>query len=355
MKIVQLEHASGRCPIYIGSGLIESATIWERHLGSRTLIVSDQAVAGHYLHRVLESLGSHPARPLVLEGGEQSKSRDTWSRILDELVKMRAGRDATVMALGGGVIGDVAGFAAACYMRGIRVIQVPTTLLAQVDSSIGGKTGINHPAGKNLIGAFHQPEAVVTDLNVLDSLPDRDYRAGLAEVVKYGALGDKPFFEWLEVNAEALGARLPDTLREAVFRSAGNKVRIVMEDERESGRRALLNLGHSFGHALEAAGEYHRFLHGEAVAIGMVQAARLSHILGLAPAETVTRLATLLEKLGLPTGVPDDLNPDDLLGYMRLDKKNRADQLRLVLLDGLGEARIVANCAADDVREVLKP
>ncbi len=354
MKIVQLEHASGRCPVYIGSGLIESVPLWDRHLSGRVLIVTDRRVGPYYLERLQSVLGDKGKSSVVVEGEEENKSLEAWYTILDKLVSIRAGRDATVIALGGGLVGDMAGFAAACYMRGIRVIQVPTTLLAQVDAAIGGKTGINHRAGKNLIGAFHQPEAVIADLGTLDSLPEREFRAGLAEVVKYGALGDEDFFNWLESQSDALNSRLPETLREAIYRSVSNKVRIVSADEREGGHRALLNFGHSFGHALEAAGRYTRFLHGEAVSIGMVLAARLSEIIGLAPGDTASRLAKLLERLGLPIEMPGDMDPEQILGFMKLDKKNRADQLTLILLEKLGKARIVTNCPVDDVREVFR-
>lgn len=353
MKVVEVIHDAGRYPVYIGQDLLAMAQAWERHVEGRVLIVTDQTVAELYLERVRKSLDGHRAvRELILPAGEEHKTVESWQAILDALVAHRAQRDATVVALGGGVIGDLAGFAAACYMRGIRVVQIPTTLLAQVDAAVGGKTGVNHRAGKNLIGAFHQPAAVVADADVLASLDDRDYRAGLAEVVKYGAIRDARFFAWLEANAEALSARLPDTLVEAVHESVRNKGEVVVADVHEAGERALLNFGHTFGHALETATEYRRYRHGEAVSIGMVLAARLSEYLGLAPTGTRDRIESLLDTLDLPVGLPEDVDRHRLLQLMRLDKKNRADQIRVVALTGIGEAT-VRPCPADDILEIL--
>jgi 3-dehydroquinate synthase len=353
MKVVQVEHGSGRYPVYVGQGVLGMAGIWERHLEGRVLIVSDETVAGHYLGRLKPVLAEHgPSREIILPPGEEHKTVASWQRVIDELVRLGAQRDATVLALGGGVIGDLAGFAAACYMRGIRVIQMPTTLLAQVDASVGGKTGVNHADGKNLIGAFHQPAAVVADLDTLATLGDRDYRAGLAEVVKYGAIRDPHLFAWLEGNADALGSRLPELLAEAVYQSVRNKAEVVAADEREAGERALLNFGHTFGHALETVTEYRQYRHGEAVAIGMVLAARLSELLGMTQTGTADRLRDLLDRLGLPTRLPDDIQRGALLRRMRLDKKNRADQIRLILLQSLGRATVRA-CPADDILEVL--
>lgn len=354
MKVVELKHTAGICPIYIGDGLLALNTIWKRHLGGAVMVVSDENVARHHLPRLEAHLGDHNFQTLVLPAGEEHKTAATWQTIIDRLAAMRAGRDATVVALGGGVVGDTAGFAAACWMRGIGFIQAPTTLLAQVDASLGGKTGVNHAAGKNLIGAFHQPDAVIIDLDTLATLPEREYLAGLAEVVKYGAIGDAAFFEWLEANAGALRSRLPETLREAVFQSVNNKAAVVQADEREAGRRALLNFGHTFGHALEAATGYREFLHGEAVAIGMVLAAQLGEVMGMTSIDTALRLRDLLGRLGLPTTLPAGGNADTLLGYMRLDKKNRANQLRLILLNEIGEARIETQCPLDDIRAVMQ-
>ncbi len=353
MKVVLVRPAGGDYPVYVGQGLLGMASLLERHLSGRVLIVSDDRVAPLYLDRLRPALArtSH-RRELILPAGEAHKTVENWRRILDELVALKAQRDATVLALGGGVIGDMAGFAAASYMRGINVVQLPTTLLAQVDAAVGGKTGVNHVEGKNLIGAFHQPVAVIADMDTLSTLEDRDYRAGLAEVVKYGAIRDPALFAWLEANAEALNSRVPQSLTEAVFQSVRNKAEVVAADEKESGERALLNFGHTFGHALETATGYAVWRHGEAVAIGMALATRLSEVLGRVPPGTTARLTGLLERLGLPTALPNDQNPDHLLNLMRLDKKNRADQIRLILLNELGRACVLP-CPADDIREVL--
>lgn len=353
MKVVEVTHDAGRYPVYIGQDLLAMAQAWERHVEGRVLIVTDETVAELYLARVKKSLGDHrQVTELVLPAGEEHKTIASWQAIIDALVTHRAQRDATVIALGGGVIGDMAGFGAACYMRGIRVVQIPTTLLAQVDAAVGGKTGVNHPSGKNLIGAFHQPTAVVADADVLTSLGDRDYRAGLAEVVKYGAIRDARFFAWLETNAEALSARLPETLVDAVHESVRNKGEVVAADVHEAGERAILNFGHTFAHALETATEYRRYRHGEAVSIGMVLAAKLSEYLGLAPAGTRDRIESLLDKLGLPVTLPEEIDRNQLLRLMRLDKKNRADQIHVVALTQIGEAG-VRPCPADDILEIL--
>ncbi|AKS40678.1 3-dehydroquinate synthase [Wenzhouxiangella marina] len=353
MKVIQVRHAGGEYPVYVGQGLLGMTSILDRHLEGRVLVVSDQNVAKHYLDRLRPTLSRiQHKRKIILPAGEEYKTVASWQRILDELVELKAQRDATILALGGGVVGDMAGFAAASYMRGIRVIQMPTTLLAQVDAAVGGKTGVNHPQGKNLIGAFHQPAAVIADLDTLQTLDERDYRAGLAEVVKYGAIRDPGFFAWLDARADALAARVPDALVEAVYQSVRNKAEVVAADEKEAGQRALLNFGHTFGHALETFTAYQRYRHGEAVAIGMVLAARLSEFLGRCPTGTSDRLERLLQRLGLDTRLPADADPDRLLNLMRLDKKNRADQIRLILLDDIGQASVTP-CPADDIREVL--
>jgi 3-dehydroquinate synthase len=354
LKVTQVEVSSGSYPVYTGQGLLGMPGLWQRHIDGRVLVVSDETVSGLYLDRVGRLLDqSQRWRSVVLPAGEAAKTVANWQRVLDELVTLGAQRDATVLALGGGVIGDLAGFAAASYMRGIRVVQMPTTLLAQVDAAVGGKTGVNHAQGKNLIGAFHQPAAVIADLDTLQTLDDRDYRAGLAEVVKYGAIRDERFFSWLESRAQALNARMPDVLLEAVHASVGHKAEVVAADEREAGERALLNFGHTFGHALETATGYERYRHGEAVAIGMVLATRLSELLGKLRVGTSERLVHLLEHLDLPTRLPEDVDRDRLLSLMRLDKKNRGDRIRLVLLDEIGRA-VVETCPTDDIREVLE-
>ncbi len=354
MQAIAVRHGAGEYPVYVGRGLLSGDVQWARQLRGRVLVVSDETVAGLYLSRLepaLRPVAHHAV--VILPDGENQKTLANWQRLIEALVALGAQRDATVLALGGGVIGDLAGFAAACYMRGIRLIQVPTTLLAQVDAAIGGKTGVNLAAGKNLVGAFHAPAAVVVDIDTLATLNARDYRAGLAEVVKYGAIRDPAFFAWLEQAADGLAARQAEVLIEAVQRSVCNKAEVVAADEREAGERALLNFGHTFGHALETATAYQRYRHGEAVAIGMRLAARLSELLHLAPEGTAQRLDSLLTRLGLETVLEPAQDRERLLELMRLDKKNQAEQIRLVLLQGIGQACVRA-CSPDQIREVFK-
>lgn len=354
MKIVSVETASASYPVYIGAGLLANSALWQRHLGKgATLVVSNDVVAPLYMERTLQAMNGQRPDHLIIADGEVNKDAGHWQTILDHLVNLGAGRDTTVVALGGGVIGDLAGFAAACYMRGVNLIHVPTTLLAQVDAAVGGKTAINHPRGKNLIGTFHQPRAVLADTDTLNTLPDREFRAGLAEVVKYGAIRDLEFLEWLERNVSAVCARLPDALNHIIQISVAHKAEIVAADEREAGERALLNFGHTFGHGIEAVSGYRRYHHGEAVAIGMVLAAAYSECLDDAGPGTAARLARLLQRLGLDTDLPEDLPPEALLDSMRLDKKNRAGQLRLVLLRQLGDAVVSGDIDADRVLQFL--
>ena len=350
-----------RYPIRIGSGLLDDAATWRAAIrGGHALIVSDANVAPLYAQRLRDALSHGGGRTLqtgtlVLPAGEAHKNLDAVSRALDALAQLGATRDSCVLALGGGVVGDIAGFAAACWMRGIDLVQFPTTLLAMVDSSVGGKTGVDHPAGKNLIGAFHQPRAVVADLDTLATLPDRELRAGLAEVVKTACIGDAGFFEWLEAHVDALLARDADALTHAIARCCRFKAGVVERDEREAGERALLNFGHTFGHALETETGYGALLHGEAVAIGMILAARLSARLGtVADPADAERLHALLQRIGLPTELPPGLAADALLARMQFDKKNRAGTLRLVLWHGIGRAEIVDNVDAAAVRTVLR-
>jgi 3-dehydroquinate synthase len=273
---------------------------------------------------------------------------------MSTLAQLGASRDATVIALGGGVVGDLAGFAAALWMRGIAFVQIPTTLLAMVDSSVGGKTGVNLPQGKNLVGAFHQPRAVFIDPDTLRTLPERELLAGLAEVIKYAAIGDSEFMDWLEANVRSLLDRDSAALQHAIETSVRHKARVVAADEHERGERALLNLGHTFGHAIEAATGYKRFLHGEAVAIGMLAAARLSAALGMAAVADADRLQTLLSRFGLPTTIPKDLDDRQLLDLMRLDKKAESGKLRLILWRGVGRAEIVGGVADTDILAALQ-
>jgi 3-dehydroquinate synthase len=328
-------------PIHIGPGLLNRSDLYLPALGEgRVLVVSNETVAPLYLDRVLWALADREPTSLVLPDGEQHKTLDTMKRVYDELITAGLGRDGAVVALGGGVIGDLAGFAAATWQRGIGFVQIPTTLLAQVDSSVGGKTGVNHPRGKNMIGAFHQPRLVLADTDVLATLPERELAAGLAEVIKYGLIRDAEFFDWLEANIDALRARDVDALAHAIARSCENKATVVATDEREAGIRALLNLGHTFGHAIEAALEYGDWLHGEAVGAGMCLAADLSVRLGWLDPAGRDRAAALIAAAGLPTALPPGLSRERMLALMAHDKKVLGGRMRLVLLRSIGDATV---------------
>ncbi len=354
--MIELEVALGErsYPIHIGNDSLRQAAHWRTAIrGRHALVLSNATVAPLYLDRVIAGLDGLVHGTLILEDGEQYKTFDNVARVLDTLAGLGASRDATLIALGGGVIGDLGGFAAACWMRGIDFVQMPTTLLAMVDSSVGGKTGVNLPAGKNLVGAFHQPRAVVIDTSTLATLPEREFLAGLAEVIKYGALGDAAFFVWLETHADALLARESEALEAAIATSCRHKAGVVARDERELGERALLNFGHTFGHAIEVEAGYGEILHGEAVAIGMQLAANLSSRLGLADAADADRLQLLLTRFKLPTRIPFGLGAARLLERMRLDKKSVSGQLRLILWRGIGKAEIVAGVAEAQIEEML--
>lgn len=353
MNTVEVALGAHAYTIRIGAKLIEDAAQWRRAIhGRHVLVVTNETVAPLYLSKVQAGLDGLLHAVVVLPDGEVHKSWQSCNDVFTALSALGANRDATIIALGGGVIGDLAGFSAACWMRGIDVIQMPTTLLAMVDSSVGGKTGVNLAAGKNLVGAFHQPRAVVADTSTLATLPMREYRAGLAEVVKYGAIGDNTFFAWLETHADALAARDDAILAEAIATSCRFKAGVVERDQHEHGERALLNFGHTFAHALETAAGYGQLLHGETVAIGMLQAARLSRALGLASGTDGERLAALLTRLDLPV-VPPPCDPDRLLKLMRLDKKNLSGRLRLVLWRGIGAAQVVPDVDETAIRRVL--
>ena len=337
-------------PIVIGSGLLDGGIDLSGHLSSNhCLIVTNETVGPLYLEPLKSCFAQSTVDVIELPDGEVHKTVTTVGIIVDKLVELKAGRDVTIVALGGGVVGDIAGFAAACYMRGVGFVQVPTTLLAQVDSSVGGKTGVNHPGGKNLIGAFHQPRIVVIDTDTLSTLDDRELGAGLAEVIKYGAIVDIGFFEWLEHNMNNLLARDPVALASAIRSSCEIKAQIVAEDEREAGERALLNFGHTFGHAIENTVGYGEWLHGEAVAAGMLMAATMSDI----DDEDRARLLELLSKAGLPVD-PPPVGGDNLRDAMKLDKKIQANRLRLVLLRALGDAYVTADYADAALDRALK-
>ncbi|MEA5445758.1 3-dehydroquinate synthase [Gammaproteobacteria bacterium AB-CW1] len=339
--------------IHAGGDLLADPEWLARVLTAPALfIISDDNVAPHYLPSLRAALGQRLRGELVLPAGEAQKQLDTLSRVFDHLAECRIGRDAALVALGGGVVGDLTGFAAACWQRGIDFYQVPTTLLAQVDASVGGKTAVNHPAGKNLIGAFHQPRAVIADTDTLATLPEREFRAGLAEVVKHALIADPDFLAWLEARVEALNAREPETVGETVLHCCRIKAAVVSEDERERGRRAILNFGHTFGHVIEGALGYGQWLHGEAVAAGMVQAMVLSRTLGLLNEEEQRRAVALMERLKLPCE-PPALSVDTWLEWMSRDKKATSAGLRFVLLDGLGRAIIRDDVPESRLREVL--
>lgn len=350
---VDVELGSRRYPIRIGRDILTGDSLADRVEGDSVIVVTNETVAPLWLDRLHSALG-HGLRihDCILPDGERFKNLEVLQRILDTAVDNRCDRQSTVVALGGGVVGDMAGFAAAIYQRGIPFIQIPTTLLAQVDSSVGGKTGVNHPRGKNMIGAFHQPRRVVADTATLDTLDDRQLRAGLAEVIKYGLIADPPFFEWLEDAVGPLLTRDPAALRYAIEQSCRNKAAIVAADEYEQNRRALLNLGHTFGHAIETATGYDSWLHGEAIAAGMCMAARVSERLGMLPADARARTEAIFSAVGLPTE-PPVIDGARMLDLMAGDKKARHGRIRLVLMDAIGAARVVDDYSPQALRDEL--
>ena len=340
-------------PIVIGRDTWSDPRLGEVVDGRRVLIISNETVAPLYLHKLQLALSGDSVEPLVLPDGERFKTLETMGKIYDTLLERRFDRSSVLIALGGGVIGDMAGFAAATYQRGIDFIQIPTTLLAQVDSSVGGKTAVNHSRGKNMIGAFYQPKAVFIDVGSLNTLPAREFSAGMAEVIKYGLIRDYDFFVWLEQHIEAIMARDADLLTQAISRSCATKAAVVAEDETEQDVRAILNLGHTFGHAIEAAQQYKEWLHGEAVGAGMSMAARMSTQIGMLDASLPTRIDQLLTKAGLPTAAPDNIAADRLRELMGHDKKVSRGQLRLILLKSIGEAIITADFTSEDLMRAL--
>ncbi|OED43233.1 3-dehydroquinate synthase [Endozoicomonas sp. (ex Bugula neritina AB1)] len=330
-------------PIFIGSGILSDASRLQPYIkGKQVAVVTNETIAPLYLARLKKLLADYDMVEVILPDGEAYKKISTIETIFDELLQARHNRTTTLIALGGGVVGDMAGFAAACYQRGVDFIQVPTTVLSQVDSSVGGKTGVNHPLGKNMIGAFHQPNAVIIDTDVLSTLPDRELSAGLAEVIKYGLICDPEFYVWLQNNMQRLINRETDALAYAIHRSCEDKAKVVAEDERESGVRAILNLGHTFGHAIETHKGYGEWLHGEAVAAGMVMAAKLSCRLGFISAGEVAQLVSLLEQVQLPIAPPKGMTAESFLQLMAVDKKVLDGHLRLVLLEAIGKAKVTS-------------
>jgi 3-dehydroquinate synthase len=351
---VGIELGERSYPILIGPGLLQDGSLLQSHIKARdVLVVTNETIAPLYLQTVTQTLGDRRISSVILPDGEEYKTLESYARILDALIQARMNRDAAVIALGGGVVGDMAGFAAASYQRGIDYIQIPTTLLAQVDSSVGGKTAVNHPQAKNMIGAFYQPRCVIADTATLSTLPDREYRAGIAEVVKYGLIYDANFFDWLESHVDALAAREDVAVMHAIKRSCEIKAAVVGIDEREHGLRAILNLGHTFAHAIETAMGYGTWLHGEAVAAGMVMATDMSTRLGWLPAADRDRARQLLTRFGLPVEAPriGAARGRELMG---MDKKVLDRKLRLVLMRKLGQADIVGDYPADALDATLQ-
>ena len=340
-------------PIHIGQDLLLAKQTFSFLKSRKLCVVSNTTVAELYLAPLLAALPQEPSCTVILPDGEQYKTMHSLEQIFDQALESRLNRSSVMIALGGGVIGDMTGFAAACYQRGIDFVQVPTTLLSQVDSSVGGKTGINHPLGKNMIGAFHQPISVVIDTNTLRSLPDRELAAGLAEVIKYGLIADADFFTWLENNIERLNERDSEALSYAIKRSCEVKANVVAQDETEGGIRAILNLGHTFGHAIEAVQGYGKWLHGEAVAVGMLMAVELSYRLGWLDTTVVSRTERLLRNAKLPVLAPADMTVQQFLSAMSLDKKNIHGKIRLVLLDKLGGALITEDVEPMLIEQVI--
>lgn len=344
-----------RYPIHIGAGLLDNGACYTPYIvGRQVLVVTNDVVAPHYLDRLKAQLKDFDVSEVILPDGEQHKTLASVERVWDGMLAAGFNRRVTVIALGGGVIGDMTGFAAACYQRGVAFIQMPTTLLSQVDSSVGGKTGVNHPRGKNMLGAFWQPRAVIIDTDTLATLPPRELSAGLSEVIKYGFIHDRDFLAWLEQHMKALRALDRSALTQAILRSCAIKAEIVAEDETEQGVRALLNLGHTFGHAIETHQGYGQWLHGEAIAAGMGMASRLSVDLGHLSENDHVRVIRALEAAGLPTHAPDGMTTDRFIELMRRDKKVLDTRLRLVLLKALGEAYVDDDVDETRLRHIIE-
>lgn len=344
MQVIHVELADRRYPICIGENLITNRELVGQYVqGRQVFVVTNAVVAPLYLDQLKKTLSNYQVDEIILPDGEKFKTLDVWSRIFDKLLESRHNRSTTIIALGGGVVGDMAGFAASAYQRGVEFIQIPTTLLSMVDSSVGGKTGVNHPLGKNMIGAFYQPKLVLADISLLKTLPARELSAGLAEIIKYGLISDYEFFVWLEENIDALMQGDQSALIYAVKRSCENKAFVVGKDERENSLRAILNLGHTFGHAIETAQGYGTWLHGEAVAAGMVMAADLSCRRGKISAEDLQRIITLLKRANLPVRSPANMTDEEFLSLMGVDKKVMDGRLRLVLLESMGKAEVTSD------------
>lgn len=347
MQVLTVNLDDRSYPIYIGEQLLSQPELLSKHIrGRQVCVVTNETVAPLYLDPLCKLLGNYQVDSVILPDGESHKTLEVWGMIFDKLLDARHNRTTTLIALGGGVVGDMTGFAAACYQRGVDFIQIPTTLLSMVDSSVGGKTGVNHPLGKNMIGAFYQPQCVLADMSLLTTLPPRELSAGIAEIIKYGLISDYDFFVWLENNIDALLASNMTALAYAVKRSCENKADVVAQDEREGGLRAILNLGHTFGHAIETAQGYGNWLHGEAVAAGMVMAADLSWRRGAISQQELVRIIQLLQRANLPVKAPADMSPSQFMELMGVDKKVLDGRLRLVLLESMGKAIITSDIDA---------
>ena len=354
MAILNLDLGSRSYPIYIESGLLNKTNLLSSHIrAKRVCIVSNDIVAPLYLDSLKEKLTDFQVDEVILPDGEAEKSLANFDVIMSHLLHNEHGRDSTLIALGGGVIGDITGFAAACYQRGIDFIQIPTSLLSQVDSSVGGKTAVNHPLGKNMVGAFYQPKAVFIDIDSLNTLPEREFNAGMAEVIKYGILGDKAFFIWLENNISAIKSGDKNILAQMIEKCCQCKADIVASDEKESGVRALLNLGHTFGHAIEAEQGYGKWLHGEAVATGMVLAAKLAVAMNLLEVSDCRRMGKLILAFDLPIIAPENMGFAEFIRHMRRDKKNIAGKLRFIVPTAIGQSEIRDDVTQNTLQEIL--
>ncbi len=354
MAILNLDLGTRSYPIYIDSGLLNKTDLLSSHVrAKRVCIVTNDLVAPLYLESLKSKLSKFTIDEVILPDGEAEKSLTNFEVIMSHMLKHEHGRDTTLVALGGGVIGDITGFAAACYQRGVDFIQIPTTLLSQVDSSVGGKTAVNHPLGKNMIGAFYQPKAVFIDIDSLDTLPIREFNAGMAEVIKYGILGDKDFFIWLENNMSAIKSGDKNVLAQMIEKCCQCKADIVASDETEAGVRALLNLGHTFGHAIEAEQGYGNWLHGEAVATGMILAAKLAVAMNLLEVSEYRRMEKLISAFDLPITAPDNMGFAEFIRHMRRDKKNIAGKLRFIIPTAIGQSEIRDDVSQDMLQEIL--
>lgn len=352
-SLLEVKFSEHSYPIYIGEEIFNSKTLLQKHIaGNQLMIVTNETVAPLYLNKLKETLSSWQCDSVILPDGESYKTLVQWEHILNTLAERKHHRDSTLITLGGGVVGDIGGFAAACYQRGIAFIQIPTTLLSQIDASIGGKTAVNHPVGKNLVGAFHQPNAVIIDTKLLSTLPKREFNAGLAEMVKAALISDADFFSWLEKHYKAILNLKADILSQAIYESCQIKQKIVMQDEKEQHIRALLNLGHTFAHAIEHELQYGYWLHGEAVSVGLVLATRLSQELGWINKDDQQRIENLLRNMQLPTELPAQLLMSDLLNTMLMDKKVKQNRRHFILLKAIGSAFISSEVSDQDLQKL---